>query len=138
MKTILLLAIVTLCWGCSETTEEIVTTEKIEAPLEKVVVNDGEVIEYHDNGKPKIKGALKNGKREGIWQSFYPNGILQSENKYKKGILNGKTATYYPNGNLNYVGLYVNDKKDGTWYFYLEDGSEGKEVQFKDGEKVTP
>lgn len=140
MKNVItLLLILTLFIGC--TTKEESSTENLNISITSPTkITDGEVIEYHKNGVVKIKGTLKNGKREGQWQSFFENGSLQSENKYVKGILSGKTAAYYPNGNLNYVGLYINDLKDGVWYFYLENGTLDKEVVFKEGEKikVTP
>lgn len=113
-------------------------------PVEKFIavdqkpksITDGDFIEYHSNGKIKTKGLLKNGKRTGIWTSYFVNGKIQSESKYKKGILNGKTAAYYPNGNVQYMGLYIGDNKDDSWFFYLEDGTLDKEILFKDGEKT--
>ena len=114
-------------------------------PVEKIIPadhkpktkTDGEFIEYHPNGNIKTKGLLKNGKRTGVWISYFINGKVQSESKFDKGELNGKTAAYYPNGNVQYMGLYVNNKKDDHWFFYQEDGSYLKEVVFKNGNKVT-
>ena len=34
-------------------------------------------LQLHD--QPVIKGETKNGKREGKWTSFFPNGKIQSE-----------------------------------------------------------
>jgi len=122
--------------GCSN--ESAKTKEEAIIPNETIeeIVLDGEQIEYHPNGKVKSKGTLKNGKRVGVWTSYFNNGIVQSENKYEKGILNGKTAAYYPNGNVQYMGLYIDNEKDDSWFFYLEDGTLDKEILFKDGEKI--
>ena len=113
-------------------------------PSEKIIavdhkpksITDGEHIETHPDGSVKTKGAFKNGKRTGVWTSYFTNGKIQSENKYKKGVLNGKTAAYYPNGNAQYVGLYIGNKKDDSWFFYLEDGTLDQEILYKDGQKI--
>ena len=122
--------------GCS-TQNEIKPNEiapVVESPAG--IITDGDFIEYHPNGNVKTKGVLKNGKRIGTWTSYFSNGKVQSENKYKKGVLNGKTAAYYPNGNVQYMGLYINNEKDDSWFFYLEDGTLDKEILFKNGERI--
>ena len=133
----LLFAFSTLVFiGCSSDSENIANEidPAIESPSK--VIADGNFIEYHSNGTIKTKGLLKNGKRTGIWTSYFVNGKIQSESKYKKGILNGKTAAYYPNGNVQYMGLYIGDNKDDSWFFYLEDGTLDKEILFEGGEKI--
>ena len=122
--------------GCSSESENIVNEidPTIESPSKDIA--DGEFIEYHPNGNIKTKGLLKNGKRTGVWTSYFVSGKVQSESKFDKGKLNGKTATYYPNGNVQYMGLYINNEKDDNWFFYGEDGSFEKDVLFKNGEKV--
>jgi antitoxin component YwqK of YwqJK toxin-antitoxin module len=124
--------------GCSSESENIVNEidPAIESPAKDIT--DGEFIEYHPNGNIKTKGLLKNGKRTGVWTSYFVSGKVQSESKFDKGKLNGKTATYYPNGNVQYMGLYINNEKDDNWFFYLEDGTLDKEILFKGGEKVKP
>ena len=119
--------------GCSsDTVNEI--DPVIESPSKDIT--DGEFIEYHSNGNIKTKGLLKNGKRTGVWTSYFVSGKVQSESKFDKGKLNGKTATYYPNGNVQYMGLYINNEKDDNWFFYREDGALDKEILFKGGEKI--
>jgi antitoxin component YwqK of YwqJK toxin-antitoxin module len=122
--------------GCSSESENIANEvdPAIESPSKDIT--DGEFIEYHSNGNIKTKGLLKNGKRTGVWTSYFVSGKVQSESKFDKGKLNGKTATYYPNGNVQYMGLYINNEKDDNWFFYGEDGSFEKDVLFKNGEKV--
>jgi antitoxin component YwqK of YwqJK toxin-antitoxin module len=92
--------------------------------------------EYYSNGNIKIKGVLKNGKRDGDWSYFYENGRLWSWGEYTDGVRNGASSVYYINGILKLEGNYVNDKKSGVWKFYDKDGKLIKEVNFdKENEK---
>ena len=51
-------------------------------PVEKFIavdqkpksIADGEHIETHPDGSVKTKGAFKNGKRTGVWTSYFTNG----------------------------------------------------------------
>ena len=60
------------------------------------------------------RGSFRDGKREGLWFSFYDNGQLEWEGTYKDG------------------------KKDGPWVYYNKDGTvyENLTGTYKDGVKV--
>lgn len=105
-------------------------------PVAQDETSSGDFIELHENGNIKIQGNLVDRKREGHWETFYPNGVKQSESNYKNGLLNGKSASYYPNGSTRYVGEYYDDKQTGIWYFYNEDGAFEKEVNYENGKVV--
>lgn len=77
---------------------------------------------FHANGKLKMKGDVVDGKRHGVWTTWYENGVKWSENNYSYGILEGKTVSYFPNGQVQYIGYYSNDIKTGIWMFYNEQG----------------
>ena len=80
-----------------------------------------EIIQYAPELKlydqPVIQGETKNGKREGKWTSFFPNGKMQSECFYVDGLNHGTTKVYLENGKLLYEGEYVNGEKAGEWTF---------------------
>jgi hypothetical protein len=63
----------------------------------------------------KNQGSIKNGKKEGYWVSYWPNGQLQ------------------------YKGDYKNGKAEGYWVGYFEDGSVITSITgtFKDGVKIS-
>ncbi|HYG16576.1 MAG TPA: hypothetical protein VEC12_12545 [Bacteroidia bacterium] len=46
---------------------------------------DSTVIIYHDNGKVKEKGVLKNGLKDGRWREYDTNGDLVKMTRYKNG-----------------------------------------------------
>ena len=91
----------------------------------------GQYYEYHDNGALKIEGIQNDkGNREGLWISYYENGIKWSESYYIDGIKNGHSLTFYPNGQVRYIGVYKNDKQNGTWKYYDEEGNLTKEENY--------
>jgi antitoxin component YwqK of YwqJK toxin-antitoxin module len=94
---------------------------EIETPNDIQLV--GEFIEKFPNGNVKTEGwNNKDGFRDGIWYSYYENGIKWGETSYKKGLKDGHSIVFYPNGKVRYMGDYSNDKKIGHWLFYLESG----------------
>ena len=83
---------------------------------------NGESIIKYPSGKVKMQGMMKDGKREGLWKSFYETGLPWSETTFEAGIKNGKTTTWYENGNKRYKGFYKNDKESGKWTYWNEAG----------------
>ena len=102
--------------------KEIQTDFTFEHKTDSVVVN-GEQILYHKNGVIEMRGLMKDNKREGLWKSWYENGLPWSETTFKEGKKNGKTTTWYDNGNRRYEGFFTNDKESGRWTFWKEDGT---------------
>lgn len=80
-------------------------------------------------------GLVANGLKEGLWQSYDPNGSLQSHVNYSAGKLNGKYKAYYPLGDLSFEGEYINDSKNGEWVWYNENGTISSSIQFKNDKK---
>jgi antitoxin component YwqK of YwqJK toxin-antitoxin module len=84
--------------------------------------------EYHENGQLKLEGPMVDGKRHGLWKSWYENGLKWSETTFSHGVKSGPTITYYENGMMRYNGEYLNDERVGLWNFYNEDGILEKKV----------
>jgi antitoxin component YwqK of YwqJK toxin-antitoxin module len=79
--------------------------------------------EYWPTGKIKIVGELdSNGKRDGLWKSYYENGNPWSEGMYEHGLENGRTTAWYENGKKRYEGETINGKPTGKWLFWDEKG----------------
>ena len=136
MKSLLLLIPLSFLFSCGQEDEEQIenteiTTEEI---VEEIVADPnapGDYEEYYPNGALKIKGKNNSeGNREGLWISYYDNGIKWSESYYDNGIKNGHSLTFFPNGGIRYVGEYDNDVKIGTWKFYDETGELVNEEEF--------
>lgn len=65
----------------------------------------------YENGVVSSQGFMKNGKPEGYWKTFYPNGKLKSE------------------------GNRVNHELDSLWVFYSEDGITTQSITYSEGKK---
>ncbi len=79
--------------------------------------------EYFENGQISKEGPYKNGKRDGLWKTYYKTGELWSEIYFNNGQPDSNTTAYYPNGKIRYQGFYTKGQKSGTWKIFKEDGS---------------
>ncbi len=99
-----------VAFGCVPQADE----NKVENTGPKVA----NVAEYHENGMLSIEGTTIDGKRSGLWRSYYPTGLKWSETTFKQGVMEGPTVTYYPNGMMRYTGFYHDNERSGLWNFY--------------------
>ncbi|HON18425.1 MAG TPA: hypothetical protein PK990_04570 [Salinivirgaceae bacterium] len=133
-----------LIHGCSHNIEyRVVETYPSGKPKIEIGIisnKDGILIEHYrelwETGGVKIKGQLKNGKRDGKWESFYEKGAPWSVGFYTDGVRNGRSLIYYPNGVFMMNGYYKNDIKDSIWYNFSETGDTLQTALFRDGKLV--
>lgn len=79
--------------------------------------------------------GFKDGLQEGNCVQFYENGKKKEELVWKKGKLNGDAVFYHENGAIKASGKYKNSFKVDEWvYFNYKNVKVSKEV-FKNGEK---
>ena len=50
--------------------------------------------DFYEDGALKASGTLKNQKKEGPWQYYYPDGKLNAEENYQNGELHGIVKYY--------------------------------------------
>ena len=102
---------------------------------------------YHRNGNKKESGeyVFKDSInwRDGIWESWYDDGTLESESLYQMGKVKKRTEySYFWNGNKKKEGTYIliGDKlrQDGVWKYWNQDGSKDYQRTFKDGKINGP
>jgi hypothetical protein len=87
-----------------------------------------QVVPTKDGGR--MEGLLVNGKRQGAWASYFPDGALRSRTHYEAGVEEGPTEVYHPNGTTYYTGRYRHGKAVGEWLFYNEDGVPVKRAMY--------
>ena len=68
-------------------------------------------------------GNIKNGRRDGFWESYYESGQLSWKGSYE-------------NGQLTFKGNYKAGKEDGEFEYFKEDGTFEKMETWKNG-KLT-
>jgi hypothetical protein len=93
-------------------------------------VTDGPVVVSYPDGKTKIKGHMRNGKRHGVWSSYFPDGKPWSFCDYENGELTGTSVTYHSNGTTYYTGDYRHGHEVGLWRFYDAQGNLVKSVTY--------
>ena len=85
-------------------------------------------------GKEEL-GAWKNGKKHGLWTTYYSNQQVKDIGTYENGIYNGKWTFYYENGKKEKEGTLKDGNADEKWVFYNEKGNNRKQVLTYDGNK---
>jgi len=83
---------------------------------------EGEWEKYYPNGNFRCKGNYKDGKKEGYWERKYPNGNWEYQINFKNGYPNGQAKWFYENGNLKIEGEYKNAYSNGLIKTYNENG----------------
>jgi uncharacterized protein len=69
----------------------------------------------------------------GVYQSFYEDGSLKTEESYLKGKKQGVYKQFFPNGRLLYEMDYVNNELDGQWIEFYTNGDTSEISQFSEG-----
>jgi antitoxin component YwqK of YwqJK toxin-antitoxin module len=90
---------------------------------------------FHDNGKLKTQGTIKDGLPHGEWKQYYENGQLQWQGQYVNGIMDGEWKSYHDNGQLFWVVKYVNGETEGEWKQYYDNGQLEEEGKYVNGKE---
>lgn len=124
IQNFILLALVFTLFSCNTPSQ----SEEAKGASAEQVVED--YTEFYDNGQIKIEGKTVNGKRHGMWKSYYENGLKWSETSFNMGQKSGLTTTYLEDGMMRYQGQYYNDERTGEWLFYDSLGYIMKKIDF--------
>ena len=113
IKYISLILFIGLAWGQKEYNIDHIVKQGVvyKGKVSDEIVN-GEVFQVVDDMKVPI-GKMKNGKKDGLWTSWYENG--------RKKI----------------KGINKDGRRDGLWTWWYENGQKKEEVTFKDGEMIS-
>lgn len=75
-------------------------------PLINYCINNGVLIHYYPNGKMEFELTYKKGIRQGVSKYFFPNGAINGMEFYKNGRLEGIQKGYFVEGTLNFIRHY--------------------------------
>lgn len=76
--------------------------------------------------------------QDGLVQSLYPKGILESEINYRDKVREGEAKFYFENGNLKEERTYSNGKVDGLVKIYSESGKLKETFVIENGRREGP
>ena len=143
------------CMGSPPTTDVPSTNIQSVPPIQ----SDGDVAQWHENGKKEIEGNYVNDENEDLWPDedplidedpltdedlltdedplacWYENGQKQVEDKFVNGEM-VSTTCWYENGQKQAEGHYVNGKPDGIANEWYKNGQKKTEQKFVNGELV--
>lgn len=80
---------------------------------------NGYAVKYYKNDALKEKTGFFNGKKQGVYQYWFPNGTIKLKSNYNQNVLVGSYTAFWSNGNKALESYYVNGKKEGIeqqWY----------------------
>ena len=78
---------------------------------------------FYDNGKIQSQITWHNGQRYGLAKTFFENGKLDRKASYVNDNMHGHYERYHENGQLRSIGQLVNDEQSGHWEWYDENGN---------------
>ncbi|PWH81865.1 toxin-antitoxin system YwqK family antitoxin [Brumimicrobium oceani] len=82
------------------------------------------------------KSNYVNGKQQGDFVEYFPDGIVKAEGKYYDGKPDGVILKNHPNGKIMIKERWKNKTKHGWWVTYDESGKELGRIYFKDGTQL--
>ena len=110
------------------------------ADVSRMKEKDGITYYFNENtpftGKvvdKKDRNYYVDGKPDGKWVTFFPNGALKSIENWKIGKLNGKYVIYQENGIKVMETSYVMGKDNGDYFLFHENGALRVRGYFKNG-----
>lgn len=126
----------------------------------QVINGNGTLIEYYPGGAIKEQGTVLNGRRNGTWTGWFPNGSIHYREEYNNGFIvkgrsqdeNGNTYVYdqgayfpMPEGGydalrkyLNQAAQKLNRPQTGTVKVNFRVTQDGHLVDFEFEKNVTP
>lgn len=92
--------------------------------VQTVKEGNGNYVSYYiEDGAIYETGEIKDGLRNGLWNTFYQNsGELLQEVLYRNGKLNGLQTYFFEAGGVYLSGNMIEDLKQGEWNWYYENG----------------
>jgi antitoxin component YwqK of YwqJK toxin-antitoxin module len=100
-------------------------------------LRDGEWITYDATGKfPLVEEHYVQGKEDGVWKYWHPNGKQKQQISLKQGVRHGVTTEWDDKGAKRFEANFAEGKLDGTATRWFPDGR--KIVQeYEDGKLVS-
>jgi len=77
---------------------------------------------FYQNGQLATSGKIKDGMKEGAWNSFQNDGILLSSGRYRQDLRNGKWKWFRPDGSVDSAMTYKDGVLNGAWKKYFQNG----------------
>jgi antitoxin component YwqK of YwqJK toxin-antitoxin module len=101
--------------------------------FENILVGERTVY-YSDGNVHVIENRDDKGIFNGVFKSFYPNGVIESMGQYANNVMVGKWKGNYTNGKTKEIVTFENNEENGPFVEYYENGKLKAEGNYKDGD----
>ena len=98
----------------------------------------GIAFSMHDEIHLRTEVSFKDGKLDGPWKMYYPNGKLMWVKLFKDGELEGAAKGYYEDGKLGEETIFLNGKPEGVFKSYYQNGKLKEEKNYINGKEEGP
>lgn len=92
---------------------------------------DGTYTEYSLTGKIIVQGQYTDGEKNGTWS--YNSDNFSEKGDYIIGLKDGLWQSYYPDGTLRYKGKFIQGNADGLHQYFYDNGTPREEQYYKNG-----
>lgn len=137
---ILMFSVAAIFSGCGEpynkSNTTIVNGLLCEAGSDKPITGDW--IEKYPNDVIKEKGQIREGLKDGLFESFHENNKLRDSIRYIDGQRNGFLIRYDSAGTVREKGEYSHDKKHGAWKKFQDNGKIYEFENWAEGRRDGP
>ncbi len=104
--------------------------------LQKGVLH-GELVMFHPNGQRKESVVYLNGVQDGPYKAFDTEGALVFEGTLREGRKEGIWSTWYDATQKRQECLFENDVLTGRCTYWFIDGSIQREETYRDGKLIA-
>ncbi len=87
-------------------------------------------VKMYNSNQLAEQGQFKKGLKIGLWRTWHPNGIVETNQNWNSGLKSGMFYKYDENGNLIEKGSYNGDKKHGKWIDFVKKDT----IEYKNGD----
>lgn len=91
---------------------------------------DGSYSAWHPDGGISQTGAYVNGLQNGLWSTWNAAGQLMCDMTYADGALHGAFCSYHSNGVMSSQGSFEKNQSRGIWSFYDRTGRETQQIDY--------
>jgi antitoxin component YwqK of YwqJK toxin-antitoxin module len=92
------------------------------------------ILYYPETGKKQVVENYKNGNFDGIFQAYYPSGLLEQEGIYIVNVMDSTWVRYYDTGQVKEEVVFRDNEENGPFKEYHANGNIKAEGFFKDGD----
>ena len=110
-----------------------ITGEKVREFTKKGNIFHGPSQNFYVSGKISSTGSYWNGRKNGLWTTYFPDGQINASGTYFYGQKEGDWVYYHENGQVSLEETYVNGNRHGLRFWYHDNGKLDSKKTYENG-----